>query len=381
MTRPARFDAVIIGGGIAGCAAAVRLREAGLTVALVERDRCGGGASGVNFGGVRQQGRHPAELPLARRAREIWSTLSARLGEDTEFAATGHLRLARSDAEMADLEAYERVAREHGLELSLMGRNAVRAGYPWLGPAIVGASLAAMDGQANPRVVGPAFARLAARLGVEVMERTPATAAACVEDGFEIEAGGRPLRSRILINTAGMGAAGIAAQFGEHLPLVAIMPNMVVTEPLPYLAVQSTGVVGGMLYVRQIPRGNVIFGGGRGTGDWTVWRSRPSAPVTLATTTRMCDLVPAFRDAMIIRSWTGIDSETPDRLPIIGASTRTPGLLHATGFSGAGFQLAPAVGEVLAELALEGRTATPIAAFHPDRFAAGTSSALPLSHD
>ena len=64
-------DVAIIGGGTAGCAAAVHLRRAGLTVALLERDRCGSGASGVNFGGVRQQGRNPVELPLARRARNL----------------------------------------------------------------------------------------------------------------------------------------------------------------------------------------------------------------------------------------------------------------------------------------------------------------------
>jgi sarcosine oxidase, subunit beta len=60
-------------------------------------------------------------------------------------------------------------------------------------------------------------------------------------------------------------------------------------------------------------------------------------------------------------------------LPVIGPSMTTPGLLHAFGFSGHGFQLGPAVGAVLAELALDGRTATPIEAFSIDRFRPGTS--------
>jgi sarcosine oxidase subunit beta len=61
-------------------------------------------------------------------------------------------------------------------------------------------------------------------------------------------------------------------------------------------------------------------------------------------------------------------------LPVVGPSMTTPGLLHAFGFSGHGFQLGPAVGAVLAELALDGRTATPIEAFSIDRFRrAGTS--------
>ncbi len=69
------------------------------------------------------------------------------------------------------------IAREHGLELQMIGRNAIRAQYPWFGEKVIGASLAAMDGQANPRVVAPAYARLARRLGVDVREQTAVTAA------------------------------------------------------------------------------------------------------------------------------------------------------------------------------------------------------------
>jgi glycine/D-amino acid oxidase-like deaminating enzyme len=56
MTSRLQVDVAIVGGGIAGCAAAVALRHAGLTVAVLEKALCGAGASGVNFGGVRQQG-------------------------------------------------------------------------------------------------------------------------------------------------------------------------------------------------------------------------------------------------------------------------------------------------------------------------------------
>jgi sarcosine oxidase subunit beta len=61
-------------------------------------------------------------------------------------------------------------AAEHGLALELLGKDALRSRAPWLGPEVVGASLCAEDGQANPRLVGPAFARLARRLGADVRE-------------------------------------------------------------------------------------------------------------------------------------------------------------------------------------------------------------------
>lgn len=64
----------------------------------------------------------------------------------------------------------------------------------------------------------------------------------------------------------------------------------------------------------------------------------------------------------------------PDKNPVIGFSATTPGLLHAFGFTGAGFQIAPGVGEVLAELVRDGRTSTPIDAFSIARFARPAAS-------
>ena len=79
--------------------------------------------------------------------------------------------------------------------------------------------------------------------------------------------------------------------------------------------------------------------------------------------------VPRLRHAQIIRTWTGIEGVMPDDIPVIGPSRTTPGLVHAFGFSGHGFQLGPAMGAVLGELILDGATPTPIAAFDIGRFA------------
>ena len=79
--------------------------------------------------------------------------------------------------------------------------------------------------------------------------------------------------------------------------------------------------------------------------------------------------MPRLRHAQTIRTWTGIEGVMPDGIPVVGPSRTTPGLLHAFGFSGHGFQLGPAVGAVLSELILDGETPTPITAFDIGRFA------------
>jgi sarcosine oxidase subunit beta len=80
-------------------------------------------------------------------------------------------------------------------------------------------------------------------------------------------------------------------------------------------------------------------------------------------------LLPALRKVNVIRFWSGVEAYMPDRNPVLGPSATTPGLLHGFGFSGAGFQIGPAAGAVLAELACNGRTETPVEAFSITRFA------------
>ena len=374
MSERLRVDVTIVGGGIAGCAAAVTLRKAGLTVVLLEKNLCGAGASGVNFGGVRQQGRHLSELPLARRARPLWDELDERLGEDVEFQATGHLKLARSDADMAQLERYAQDAAEHGLRLKLLGASTLRSEHPWLGPDVVGASLCAEDGQANPRLVGPAFARLARRLGADVREHAAAISASRSGDGFETRTDRLEVQSRFLVNCAGVAAGRIAAGFGEEVPLRPLVPNMLVTEPLPFFINRSIGVCGGGVYLRQIARGNAILGGGDGWGDTECNRSRPMTGTSLDAMTSALALVPALAGSLVIRTWAGIDGEMPDGIPVIGFSATTPNLVHAFGFSGHGFQLGPIVGEIIAELLTQGRSASPLAPFAIERFAGATQT-------
>src|ERR671916_3154034 len=89
-------EVVVIGGGISGTAAAYELARAGATVTLLEQGSLASMASGWTLGGVRQSGRHSAELPLATAAVARWEHLGEELGADIEYRREGNLRLARS---------------------------------------------------------------------------------------------------------------------------------------------------------------------------------------------------------------------------------------------------------------------------------------------
>jgi sarcosine oxidase subunit beta len=372
-----KTDVAIVGGGIVGASAALALRRMGLGVVLLERDLCGSRSSGVNFGGVRRQGRPLSQLPLAQRAHRIWGELPARLGTDGEYIRSGHFKIGRSEADMAALERYRAMSSDFDLGLEMISAARLRTQCPWLGVRAMGGSLCAEDGQANPRLVSPAFALAAQRAGAQVLERhkveevahdgalfmvraTVLTANAQTQGTLEVQA-------PVLLNCAGAWAGAIAAQFGETPPMRARSPVMAVTEPVPHFMEWSLGVEGGGIYCRQVARGNLVLGGGTGiTLDAERARADHDAIATLAM--QAVELLPVLRHAHIIRTWGGTEGYLPDREPVLGPSRTTPGLFHGFGFAGAGFQIGPAAGEVLAELARDGRSDTPIDAFAIERF-------------
>ncbi len=366
-----RTDVAIVGGGIMGASAAFALRRMGIGVTLLERDACGARASGVNYGGVRRQGRPLSQLPLAQRAHGIWSRLPELIGIDGEYTRSGHLKLARSESDLASLESYRQETFAFDLDLRMLSRSEVHARYPWLGETVIGGSLCPGDGHANPRLVSPAFARAAQKLGARIHERTAVEEVAHDGAQFVLRSKELEVRAPVLLNCGGAWAREVAARFGEDVPMVPANPAMVVTEPMPPLISVSLGVEGGGLYARQVARGNCVIGGGRGYA-LDAERSRPGYSAIAAILAQAAEIVPRLRTSWIIRTWSGTEGYLPDRLPVLGPSATTPGLLHAFGFAGAGFQVGPAVGEVLAELVRDGRSTTPIDAFSISRFTAAT---------
>lgn len=376
-------DVIIVGAGIMGSSAAFFLRQRGCSVTLIERGLAGQQASGTNFGNVRRQGRALVQLALANRAMPIWRGMKELIGEDVEYIQSGHLRVCYRDRPelAARLEDYAREARPLGLNLELLSGTALRSRFPFLGPEVLAASYSPQDGHANPRLVAPAFARAARRSGAAIFENTRIVNAEKDGEDFRVTSeDGRVFRAPALLITAGAWAHVLSAQFGEPIQLVSRGPTMSVTEPVPYSILPAVGVFTPVeaetVYFRQIPRGNVIIGGSyRGEAHTDVCRAYVKPENTLSQLRQIRRLAPALQRLNIIRVWSGIEGYLPDSLPIIGPSERITGLYYAFGFSGAGFQVGPGVGDVMAELIATGATSTPIEAYRISRFA---SSPLPM---
>ena len=367
-------DVIIVGGGIMGASAALFLRRRGKSVILLERGLIGQQASGVNFGNVRRQGRYLHQLPLASRSRAIWDRLPELIGEDCEFVAAGHLRVCYGRDQADRMEAYARDARDYDLDLEMISPNALRSRFPYLGREIIAASFDPTGGHANPRLTAPAFGRAARCAGADVREEAEATGVSKVGDDFVVEVAGQSeLRAPVLLVTAGAWSGRLSALFREPVPLAVHGPQMTVTEPLPYRIAPAIGVysphVHETVYFRQVKRGNIVCGGfARGPASNETNRATVLPEAILGQMEQLRRLMPGFANVNTIRSWSGIESYLPDDVPIMGPSVTTPGLFYAFGFCGAGFQIGPGVGDVMAELIARGTTTTPIAQYGISRF-------------
>ena len=366
----AAADVAVIGGGLIGAWTAFFLARRGQRVVVFDKGMVGAQSSGTNFGNLRLQGRFPGQYPLSLRSHALWEEFDALIGEGCEFAQTGHLYCAFDGEEQAKLEGYADVSESHGLAIERLGPAELRRRWPWLSRTAVAATFSARDATANPRLVTPAVARAAQRLGVDIRQNTRVSAVARQGEGFVVRtADGGEMACGTLVNAAGAWAVEMAECFGETAPVFAAGPPQFVTEPLPFLIAPSLQTIDGSVIARQTERGNVILAGyPRTAADATANRAPVPPAKTLAAMRALARVVPALAHGHVIRVWSGIEGYLPDMIPVIGPSLTAPRLFHAFGFCGHGFQIGPGVGLCLSEMIIDGATPTTLEAFSIERF-------------
>ncbi|CAN7734165.1 FAD-binding oxidoreductase [Mesorhizobium amorphae] len=368
------MDVIVLGGGLMGTASAYFLARRGARVTLIERNRIGTGATVASFGNIRRTGRHLSQLPLAHRALRLWGDAEKMLGRDVEFRATGHIRLIFDEDSLADMRAYAKAARPWGLDLEELGPREIRTRFSGLGPEAIAASFSPHDGSGNPRLIAPAFAEAARKLGAAIVEDARIENIERTDSGFLVATSKGMFAAECLLNTAGAWGARIAAQFGEAVPLDARGPQMGVTEPLPHRILPVVGIwtrnKDHGAYLRQVERGNIVFGGAveRVSVDLDPGHAVADPMRLPAQLGAVARLLPTIAQVAVIRTWSGCEGYVRDMLPVMGRSATTPGLFHAFGFSGHGFQLGPGVGDAMAELITAGYCETPLDDFRVDRF-------------
>lgn len=371
MGVPERTEVVVIGGGVIGTSIAYHLAASGAAVTLLERRAIAAGASGASAGGVRQQGRDLREMPLAIRSIAKWATLEDELQFDLHYRRQGHLTLIEHPAQLPALAASVAEQRAAGLALALVTGDELRALAPAVSRHVYGGSYTANDGHANPMLTAMGFAEAAKRRGAVVRTGVGVTGLAVAGGrvtGVATDAG--PVAADVTVLAAGAWSDGLARTAGLALPIEPIGLQMIVTAPGPHCLDQVVGCVGRPLSLKQLPSGGFLIGGGW-PGDVLLDRdiALPRAESIAGSAAAASDIVPAAGEVGIERVWVGIEARAADDVPILGPVPGLDGLVVAAGFSGHGFALSPIVGQLVAELIVEGAPSTPLDALHLDRFA------------
>jgi sarcosine oxidase subunit beta len=364
-----RADAIVIGGGLHGAATALYLARAGLDAIVLEKDYVGRHASSANAGGVRRLGRALPEVPLADAALTAWHHIGDLVDDDCGFADSCQVKVAETESELQAL----RERRESLLGIGfaheeIVGRAELRALLPALAHHCVGAMVVRGDGHANPFLTVRAFERKARALGVRFFENCPVESMRRLGETWHVHTARGVFEAPVLVNCAGAWGGRVAAMLGERVPVVAEALMLMITARVKPFVEPVVGAQGRKLSFKQFDNGTVLIGGGhQGQADPEHNRSHLDFRELAASAATAAALFPNLNRVPIVRCWGGIEGQTPDGIPVIGAGA-AENTYHAFGFCGHGFALSPIVGRIVADLVVKGETDLPIDAFRIGRF-------------
>jgi sarcosine oxidase subunit beta len=385
------FDVAVIGGGLHGLSAALHLGRAGKRVVVLERAWVGRHASGASAAGVRTLNRDLGELDLALESMEMWHNIGSLVGDDCGFHAHGQICVAEQPGSLSKLE--ERVSKLRGMGYTheeIIDARELRRRVPAISPHCIGASMAPRDGAADPHRTLAAFRRSAQAAGVAIREGYGVRRIERRGQDWSIEmdsaavTDGEPSASQMLdrartstlvvpfvVNAAGAWSGRIAAMVGDDIPLDTKASMMIVSERLAPMIEPVVSIMGRSLSFKQSDQGTLVIGGGlQGIPDLDAETSAVRMGVLSKGARAATDLFPCVRDIRIVRVWSGLEAKTKDMLPVVGAAVNAPGVFHAFGYSGHGFQLVPVVGAALTDLIVSGSTRRAIGTLNAQRLMA-----------
>jgi glycine/D-amino acid oxidase-like deaminating enzyme len=373
-----KYDVVIAGGGVMGCATAYYLldEDPRLKVVIVEKDSTYAKNSTVlSDGNTRLQFNIKENIQISQYALKRLATFAEDMAVDgvkpkIAFRQEGNLFL--SDEENAEnAKAGLRMQQSLGCDVTWLTPDDLTSRYPFLSvDGIAGATFGALDGTMDPHAVLIAFKNKALSLGAAFIE---AEVAAITHEAGRVTgvrlASGEELRSNYVVNSAGAWGTKLAKTAGIRLPIEPVMRQVFIIETeaylgddLPFLFFPSG------IYLSQ-EHGNRFMCGKSFDDDPLGFDFVTNRNTFLE---RMWeDLVghiPAFDRLKVSGAWAGLYAvNTFDGNAFLGEYPTLRGLMLANGFSGHGFQQCHAVGRYLSELIRGVSPSLDLSIFSPQR--------------
>ncbi|NJE65635.1 FAD-binding oxidoreductase [Brevibacterium sp. LS14] len=370
-------DVVVIGGGVMGASIAANLAERGAgTIVLVERDVPGCGSTSKAAGGVRCQFSDEVNIALSVRSLEILRTFEADYGVDIDLVSNGYLFLLDSPESVAAFEANVALQQRMGLDSRMLTVAEVAELAPFVDTTgLLAGAFNRGDGHCTPEAVVAGYISAARARGVTVRKSCEVTGFAT--RGAEgkrtitaVETSLGPITCSQVVCAAGAWSGLIGEMAGVDLPVTPLRREIMVSEPVDFDTSTMPFTIDFATSYYVHPEGpGLLFGCPDIEDRWGFDERRD--PEWLF---RLSELIeqrtPDLADVEVKRGWAGLYEMTPDHNALIGQAPELDGFTYACGFSGHGFLMGPAVGEVVADM-MTGRTPfVDVSPLSKDRFAA-----------
>lgn len=372
--------AVVVGGGLIGLSIARALTERGLTDVLVlERGLLASGGTGKSSGIVRAHYGVPSIAAMAWRSLPVFEALGAEVG----FRQVGYTVVV-GEENAGPLKDNTAMHQGLGIEVDLVDPDQVAALWPMMNVDDV--ALGAYEprgGFADATQLALHFGQRARAHGARVRQNAPV--ARIVTSGSRVTgvelADGEVVEADLVVVAAGWWSARLLADLGVDFPVEAYRSELLVVdtgEPLPDLPVVSDLV--SLQYCRLEGSGQFLVGNsdhadfGRKLVDPDHYSNHASDASLEAYAEKLLHRFPGFPDPSVTHTYAGVYDVPPDWNPVIGPVGDVDGLVLAAGFAGHGFKISPAVGDLVADLVLEGDSTdpdVPASDFRLSRFAEG----------
>jgi sarcosine oxidase, subunit beta len=334
---------VIVGGGVIGASIAFHLGEAGVEdVLLLERGELGSGSTSKGAGGVRAMFSDELNVRIAMRSLEAWAAFGQRPGWEIDLHRVGYLFLLSSDEDVAAFERSVELQNRVGLPSRMVSVDEAHELSPLAGlEGVLAGAFCPLAGHATPEGAVQGYASAARAHKVRIETHREVTG---LQPGAVVTATGR-IDTECVICAAGPWSAQIGAMAGAELAVrpekrrIGYTGPMQLDAPVP----MTIDFASGFYFHREGP--GLLFGTNDVCDTQDEWLER-AVPV-------LRKRAPILLDAPIAGGWWGDYEMTPDHNALLGEAPAAPSrFLYATGFSGHGFQQAPAVGEIVRDLYL-----------------------------
>jgi sarcosine oxidase subunit beta len=369
---PAHAGVVVIGGGVIGLSTAYHLAAAGVRdVVLLEQDELGSGSTCKAAGGVRAQFSDSVNIELGRRSLRAFESFKDDFGQEIDLHQVGYLFLLDDPGDVAAFEANVALQNQLGVETRMIDVAEAKRLSPLIETeGLLAAAWNPDDGHCTPESVVLGYAGAARRAGASLLPGVIVTGIERDHDqirGVVTDRG--TIRTEAVVCAAGAWSAQVGAMAGLELPVEPVRRQIITTGPTPDLPgeIPFTIDFSTSLYFHREGPGLLVGMSDRDeTPGFKLSRDDTWLPRLGEAVERRA---PGIDHYGIASGWAGLYEMTPDHNAIVGESRDLSRFLYATGFSGHGFLMGPAVGEVMRDLYLGRPPVVDVASLSLDRFA------------